>query len=160
MIQLAKVVIVLLGIGLGVLISYALIAQAETIVYQAPIIEIEQEIETEPEPKEIKIEVSYTRESIIEKVREAFLDAPIMLEVARCESQFKITAHNTTLNTDGTTDGGIFQINTVHDKELALLELDKFDPEDNIRFARILYDRSGLQPWSSSKHCWGKYIVS
>jgi len=154
MIQLAKVVIVLLGVGLGVLISYAWIAQAEVVVYQAPIIEIE------PERKEIQIEVSYTKESIIEKVRQAFLDAPIMLEVARCESQYKITAHNTTLNTDGTTDGGIFQLNSVHDEELALLGLNKFDPEDNIKFARILYDRSGLKPWKSSRDCWGKYIAS
>jgi len=160
MIQLAKVVIVLLGIGLGVLISYALIAQAETIVYQAPSIEIEQKVEQQPESKAIQIEISYTKERIIEKVRQAFLDAPIMLEVAKCESQYKITAHNTTLNTDGTTDGGIFQLNSIHDEELTLLGLNKFDPEDNIKFARILYDRSGLRPWNSSKDCWGKHIAS
>jgi len=154
--RLSSIVIVLLGIGLGVLISYALIVQAETIVYQAPVVEIEQK----PEPKEIQIEVSYTKEGIIEKIRQAFLDAPIMLEVARCESQYKITAHNTKLNKDGTTDGGIFQLNSVHDQELAALGLNKFDPEDNIKFARILYDRSGLRPWNSSKGCWGKYIAS
>ena len=151
--QLAKVVIVLLGLGLGVLISYALIAQAEVIVYQAPIIEIEQ-------PKEVKIEVVYTEDGIVEKVTQAFLDAPIMIEVARCESRFKITAHNTTLNVDGTTDGGIFQLNSIHDQELATLGLDKFDLEDNIRFARILYDRNGLQPWKSSEDCWSKHIAS
>lgn len=27
------------------------------------------------------------------------------------------------------------------------LGLDVFDPEDNVRFARILYDESGWQPW-------------
>lgn len=151
--QLAKVVIVLLGLGLGVLISYALTVQAEVIVYQAPIIEIEQ-------PKEVKIEVVYTEDRIIEKVTQAFLDAPIMIEVARCESRFKITAHNTTLNVDGTTDGGIFQLNSVHDQELTTLGLDKFDPEDNIRFARILYDRRGLQPWKSSEECWSKHTAS
>lgn len=145
-------VIVLLGIGLGVLISYALIAEAETIVYQAPVVEIE----LIPQGKEVKIEISYTRESIIEKVRQAFLDAPIMLEVARCESQYKVTAHNTTLNKDGTTDGGVFQINSIHDPELKALGLDKWNPEDNIKFARILYDRSGLKPWKSSEHCWIK----
>ena len=158
MIQLAKVVIVLLGIGLGVLISYALIAQAETVVYQAPIIEIEQKVEEKP--KEIQIEIRYTKESIVEKIKQAFPDAPIMLEVAKCESRYKIDAHNTTLNTDGTTDGGIFQLNSIHDPELLKLGLDKFDPEDNIRFARILYDRSGLQPWESSRGCWGKYTAS
>lgn len=147
--QLAKVVIVLSGLGLGVLISYALTAQAEMIVYQAPTIEIEQ-------PKEVRIEVVYTEDRIIEKITQAFLDAPIMIEVARCESRFKTTAHNTTLNEDGTTDGGIFQLNSVHDQELTALGLDKFDPEDNIKFARILYDRSGLQPWKSSEKCWSK----
>lgn len=158
--QLAKVVIVLLGLGLGVLISYALTVQAEVIVYQAPIIEIEQKVEEKPEPKVVQIEISYTKESIIEKVRQAFPDAPIMLEVARCESQYKITAHNTALNKDGTTDGGIFQLNSVHNQELTALGLDKFDLEDNIRFARILYDRNGLQPWKSSEDCWSKHIAS
>jgi len=148
--QLMSTVIVLLGIGLGVLISYALMAQAEMIVCQAPIIEIEQ--------KEVKIEVKYTKGNIIEKIEESFPDAPIMLEVARCESQYKITAHNTTQNKDGTTDGGIFQLNSVHDPELNRLGLNKFDPDDNIKFARILFDRHGLQPWESSRvDCWGKY---
>jgi len=156
MIQLAKVVIVLMGVGLGVLISYAFMAQAETIVYIAPIIEDQQVI---PQ-KEIKIEVRYTEEGIIERVKQEFKDAPIMVEVARCESRFKPAAHNTKLNKDGTTDGGIFQLNSVHDEELALLGLDKFDPEDNIKFTRLLYDRSGLRPWESSRGCWGKYIAS
>jgi len=154
--RLSTIVTVLLGIGLGVLISYALIAQAETIVYQAPIIEIENK--TEPEPKEVRIQILYSKDEVLKKIREAFLDAPIMLEVARCESQYKVTAHNTTLNKDGTTDGGIFQINSVHDEELAILGLDKWDPEDNIKFARILYDRRGLNPWNSSRGCWGKYL--
>ncbi len=155
MIQLAKVVIVLLGIGLGVLILYKSTTQAETTVYQASTTEIEP-----AKKKEIKIEILYTRESIIERVRQAFLDAPIMLEIARCESQYKAAAHNTKLNKDGTTDGGIFQLNSIHDEELNFLKLDKFDPKDNIRFARILYDRSGLQPWESSRGCWGKYTAS
>ncbi len=34
------------------------------------------------------------------------------------------------------------------------LGLDKYDPEDNVRFARILYDEQGFKPWvcAGSKH--------
>lgn len=110
----------------------------------------------EVERKVVLIEVETPEKRVQRLIREAFPEAPIMVEVARCESQFKATAHNTTLNTDGTTDGGVFQLNTVHDKELETLGLDKWKVEDNIAFARILYDRGGLQPWKGSKHCWNK----
>lgn len=140
--QLAKVVIVLLGIGVGILISYALTARAEIIVYNAP------EIET----KEVVVEVvSETEQQKVERlIREEFVDAPIMVEVARCESRFK--------NVPGelSDDFGPFQINQVHLPELKTLGLDRSKIEDNIRFARILYNRNGLKDWENSRHCWSK----
>ena len=50
-------------------------------------------------------------------------------------------------NKNGTTDTGICQINSVHDTELAKLSLDKNKLEDNLEFAKILYEREGLKPW-------------
>lgn len=55
-------------------------------------------------------------------------------------------AHNPR-NTNGTTDGGLFQINDVHNKRLKELGLDRYDPEDAATFARILYDEQGWHPW-------------
>lgn len=142
MIQLAKVVIVLLGIGVGILISYALTAQAEIIVYNAP------EIET----KEVVVKVvPETKQQRIERlIREEFVDAPIMVKVARCESRFK--------NVPGelSDDFGPFQINQIHLPELKQLGLDRTKVEDNIKFARILYKRNGLKDWENSRHCWSK----
>lgn len=68
------------------------------------------------------------------------------LAIASCESGLNPDAYNGK-NKDGTTDGGLFQINSSHDKRLKQLGLDKFDPEDNVAFAKILYDESGWRPW-------------
>lgn len=68
------------------------------------------------------------------------------MAVARCESGLNPNAHNPR-NTNGTTDGGLFQINSVHDKRLEAMGLDKYDPEDAAKFARMLYDEEGWRPW-------------
>ena len=84
-------------------------------------------------------------------------DTDIMWEVARCESggqQF---------NSDGsvvigriTPDIGIMQINPIHMEEVNKLNYDIYTLRDNLRFAKHLYDSSGLRPWASSQHCWSK----
>ncbi len=51
-------------------------------------------------------------------------------------------------NNDGTTDVGICQINSVHDAELKRLGLDKNKLEDNLQYAKILYEKQGLTPWN------------
>lgn len=68
-----------------------------------------------------------------------------------CESGLKPSAYNPS-NKDGTTDGGIFQVNSVHDKRLNELGLDKWDPEDNVKYARMLYEESGWLPWVCYTH--------
>lgn len=68
------------------------------------------------------------------------------LAVARCESGFNPDAYNSK-NKDGTTDGGVFQINSSHDKRMKALGLDKWNPEDNVAFARMLYEENGWTPW-------------
>jgi hypothetical protein len=107
-------------------------------------------------PKEVRIEVVYnwTPERIEKEVMKVFPDAPIMLKVMKCEGGYDIDAHNPTNNSH---DRGLFQVSTkYHGAEVKRLGLDMNDPIDNLKFARILYDRNGLGDWQASKHCWSK----
>lgn len=80
-------------------------------------------------------------------IKDTFHEEPhTAIAIANCESGLNPDAYNPN-NTDGTTDGGLWQLNSVHDKRLKELGLDKFDPEDATEFARILYEESGFRPW-------------
>ena len=92
--------------------------------------------------------------SVEAKILEAFPDAPIMVEVARCESQLNPLADRGNLNVDV----GLFQINQVHLRTLDSLGLDRRNIDDNITYARILYDESGLNAWYKSRDCWAKFL--
>ena len=73
-------------------------------------------------------------------------DSERALSVVKCESGFNPNAYNGK-NTNGSTDGGLWQINSVHDKHLEKLGLDKFDPEDATEYARMLYEANGFRDW-------------
>jgi hypothetical protein len=52
------------------------------------------------------------------------------------------------------------QINTrYHGKTAEELGLDLTDIEDNLAYARYLYEKQGTQPWSASAPCWSKTIA-
>jgi hypothetical protein len=78
-------------------------------------------------------------------------DPHTAIAVARCESGLLPHAYNPR-NTNGSTDGGLWQINSVHDKRLQQLGLDKYDPEDATKFARMLYDERGWRDWVCYTH--------
>ena len=95
-------------------------------------------------------------------VREYFSDLPIMVEIAKCESQF------TQFNKDGSihrgrinpADVGVFQVNEYyHLNESKKLNLDIHTVDGNLKYARHLYESEGVEPWSASSSCWGKRIV-
>lgn len=86
-------------------------------------------------------------EAVEQMVLQAFPDAPIMVEVARAESQFVETAKN-----PNSSASGVFQITK---DTWAGCEGDIFDAADNIVCARKVYDARGLQPWESSIGDWG-----
>ena len=113
------------------------------------------QIEEPPLPKTVLIEVRYTQEGIERRIKETFPDAPIMLEVARCESSFKPDAHNPI---NESYDNGIFQISDKYHKETytAMGLTDMTDVDQNLKYARHLYDENGLQDWSASRNCWNK----
>lgn len=98
-------------------------------------------------PVEDRSGEDWTREEIVAEIRAAFPeDSEMALAIARCESNLKPTAHNTS-NQNGSEDASIFQINSIHHPRMAELGLDPWDVEDNVKFARVLYEESGWQPW-------------
>ena len=85
-------------------------------------------------------------------IRETFPeDYAIAVAVATCESGLNPKAFNPT-NKDGSVDGGLWQINSVHDKQLKALGLDKFNPEHATKYARMLYEKNGWNDWVCFTH--------
>ena len=93
----------------------------------------------------------------VEKAVEAyFSDIPIMVSIAGCESKFHQYNLAGGILTSITGDLGVMQINAAdHTSEAADMGLDLKDLQDNMAFARYLYEQQGTDPWLSSAHCWG-----
>lgn len=107
---------------------------------------------TKPEepPKPLTVE---------EKILATFPDAPIMLEVAYCESGVQTPDDcwgpiNPKAKNPYSTAKGVFQI---LDRTWTYAECvgDPYNEDDNIACAKILYEDSGTRPWNASKHAWG-----
>ncbi len=80
-------------------------------------------------------------------IRETFPEDPhTAIAIATCESGLKPHAYNPN-NRNGSVDRGLMQLNSVHDHKLQAQGLDPWDPEDNIAFARQLYESEGWRPW-------------
>lgn len=82
-------------------------------------------------------------------------DPHTAMAVAKCESGLNINAYNPN-NPNGTTDGGLWQINDVHNPTLERLGYDKYDPEDATKFARYLYEQNGWRDWV----CYTKNLIA
>lgn len=81
-------------------------------------------------------------------------DLPIAVAVALAESGGDSNAINTA-NSDGSTDHGLFQINSVH---ADLLSKGSWaNPNDNARMAYAVWHGSGWQAWSTYNN--GKYLL-
>ena len=86
------------------------------------------------------------------------VDAPKMLQVAFCESSLREYDPN---SPDGLLHGivdhddlGLFQINVKYNAgELSATTTDITTAHGNIMFAKYLFDKNGLSPWSASRHC-------
>ena len=73
-----------------------------------------------------------------------------MLAIAQGESGCNPQAINTS-NSDGSTDTGLLQINSIHGLDPETL----IDPTENIRAAYRIYQTQGLKAWSVYSN--GKY---
>lgn len=92
-----------------------------------------------------------------------FFSTQILFEIAKCESNLKhwddYTGEVTTnINKNGTKDFGMMQINSSHIDEAKSLGLDIMNVADNMTYAKYLYEREGIQPWSASMRCVAKRI--
>lgn len=117
-----------------------------------------QPVTTQAVKSPTKVGVYIPKQVVEAKVRQYFADVPILVEVARCESTFRHTEKNGLVlrGRKNPQDVGVMQINlTYHAKTLAKKKLDAHRLEDNLRYARYLYERHGTQPWQASAHCWG-----
>ena len=92
-------------------------------------------------------------------VKDYFADAPIMAKIAKCESRHR---H---LNKSGGVlrgeknryDVGVMQINELYHAETAKkMGLNLLNLDDNVAYARYLYEKQGTKPWNSSAPCWAK----
>ena len=88
-----------------------------------------------------------------------YVDTPILVEVARCESEFR------QFNKDGSVlrgravadDIGVMQINEMyHGTTAKNLGIDIYTLEGNVAYAKYLHNKYGTKPWSASKPCWSK----
>jgi transaldolase len=104
-------------------------------------------------------EIFTTRDqAVMEKyLRQVFSDDPILVEIARCESEFR------QYDKDGIVvrgrvdraDIGVMQINErYHDETAKKLGLDIHTITGNVAYAKYLYEKEGTKPWSASKPCW------
>lgn len=101
-------------------------------------------------------------EEVKEVIKEYFSETPHtleMLEIARCESNFRqfTDAGNTFRGALGTV--GIFQIHEVaHLGTVLTLGLNLETIEGNVAYAKYLYDLEGLSPWRFSSSCWEEVV--
>lgn len=103
---------------------------------------------------------SFTDSKTIEAyLRKEFADTPVLVDIARCESTFR------QFHKDGTVvrgrvdsdDVGVMQINTRYHGDLAKkMKIDLNTVEGNVTYAKYLYSKFGLKPWSASEKCWSK----
>ncbi len=100
-----------------------------------------------------------TPDAVKKILQDYFSDIPVMVNVAFCESSYK------QFNDDGTimrgwatpADVGVMQINEgYHGARAKAAGIDLYTIEGNMKYARMLYNESGTQPWSASKPCWSK----
>lgn len=97
--------------------------------------------------------ITWENQTEVEKrVRELFAFAPVMIEIARCESKFRQFTDNGNVLRGGGSTGmvGVFQFyEAIHATPALALGFDITTTEGNLGYARHLYTESGTRPWAS-----------
>ncbi len=123
-------------------------------------------ITVEPVPGEVKAEdyQPITDSKNIKRfINDYFADIPVLADIAKCESRFR---HYNSLGTvlkgkENSYDRGVMQINILYHAETAeKLGLNVHDLDDNVAYARYLYEKQGAKPWMSSSACWARFNQS
>ena len=114
-------------------------------------------------PKEVRAEdyQPISDPKNVEKfLNDYFADIPLMARIAKCESRNRhLDSKGNVLRGEVTPlDRGVMQINLhYHAKTAEKLGLDVHNIDDNVAYARYLYEREGAKPWMSSSGCWSKF---
>lgn len=93
-----------------------------------------------------------TSKTIESQVREFFVDIPVMIDIARCESNFRQFNDSGSVlrGGNGGETIGIFQIfESIHTGAATGMGFDLRTVEGNMGYAKYLYQQSGTSPWSS-----------
>ncbi len=96
-------------------------------------------------------------------VRAYFHDIPVMIEIARCESTFrhKLADGSILQGKVDPADTGVMQINKrFHQSTASAMELNLEVLEDNMAYARHLYEKQGTRPWNASAPCWNRTLAA
>jgi hypothetical protein len=104
-----------------------------------------------------RIEERMTSKEIEKRAKVFFKDDPILVDIARCESNFRQLDENGKIlrGTVNKADIGLMQINEYYHADRAeSLGLDIKTLEGNMAYAKDLYDHEGSKPWISSSKCW------
>jgi hypothetical protein len=99
-----------------------------------------------------------TKEHSEKRVREFFKDTPVMVEIARCESNFRQFTDGGNVLRGGDSGGmvGVFQFfESIHAPIAKKLGYDLETLEGNLAYAKHVYKNEGTVPWNPAKHCWG-----
>jgi hypothetical protein len=121
------------------------------------------EAKAKTEPKKI-VSTDYgplTDSKNVERfINDYFADIPIMAKVAKCESRYRQYKNGEVLQGEqNSLDRGVMQINLhYHGKTAEEMGLDVHNIDDNVAYARYLYEKQGVKPWMSSSPCWNKYL--
>ncbi|MFH0803985.1 MAG: hypothetical protein V1896_00055 [Candidatus Zambryskibacteria bacterium] len=121
------------------------------------IVEIRETLPSED--KKVLVRKSITVE---EYVRNYFSDIPVMIEIAKCESNFRQHDENGDIlhGEKNNLDRGVMQINEFyHNENSDKLGYDILTLEGNTSYARVLFEKYGVKPWISSSKCWGKTVA-
>lgn len=90
-------------------------------------------------------------------VKDYFKDIPVMVKVAKCESEFRQfdKSGKVLRGVQNSFDVGVMQINeSYHLERSKKMDINIYSLAGNMEYARVLYNDSGTAPWSSSKACW------
>ena len=124
---------------------------------------INPEVMVETAPREVNIEdyQPITDSKNVERfINDYFADIPVMANIAKCESQYRQFNSNGEIlkGKKNSYDRGVMQINVLYHSDKAdELGLAINTIEDNVSFARYLYEKYGAKPWIASSACWAKF---
>lgn len=99
----------------------------------------------------------FTRAESEAKVRAYFKDIPVMIEIARCESEFQQFTDAGNVLRGGDSGGmiGVFQFfESIHAVPAKALGFDIATLDGNLGYAKHVYRSEGTVPWNPAKNCW------